>query len=374
MRNKLKKLFLSLGQEQLVPDIDSMSESDTERCLDQISQWSDELVSEQRRSWQTRQSPICFEPFTDCSQSQDQPVGPQPQIGVLILAGGQGSRLGFKGPKGCFPLLGKSLFERHSEKLRINQTPLAILTSSLNHHETVAFFENNHSFGLQDVTFFSQKTMPLLDESGRWFWEASGRIAEGADGNGSVFEAFERSGGLKHFVGCGVEAVHIIPVDNPLADPCDSAFFSFHVSRQADLTVKCIRLDDPQEPTGRLVRGGEKLTIAEFAELTNEQRNCNLFANTGLLAIDIHLMRSLANQTFPLHWAWRTAMHWENGKSYQKYSWKAERFIVDALFYAKNGQAICYPREECYAALKEKILIPQIEQILIKRERADRIY
>jgi UDP-N-acetylglucosamine/UDP-N-acetylgalactosamine diphosphorylase len=365
MRNKLKESLLLYDQEHLIGDVDSMNESDIVRCAEQIRQWSFDLVFEQKRSWQTRRSLLFFELLKECLQSQDQQIGAQPRIGILILAGGQGSRLGISGPKGCFPLLGKSLFERHCEKIRMKNAPLAILTSSLNHQETVTFFEKNHLFGLQDVTFFSQKTLPLLDETGHWFWEEKGHVAEGADGNGSVFQSFLQAGVWDRFAQKGVEAVHIVPVDNPLADPFDPVFLSFYKACQADLAVKCFRLADPIEPTGRLVQRGLQLGIAEFAELTDEQRNRNLFANTGLLAIDIHLMRFLANQIFPLHWACRAATHWENGKSYKKDSWKAERFIVDALSYAKNGRTICHPREECYAPLKEKNSIPQGERMLL---------
>ena len=369
----LRECLSRLEQEHLIEGIDEMNESDAARCLEQIQQWSFELLCEQRRSWQTRRAPISFEPLMECQKSHEQPIGMQPRIGVLILAGGQGSRLGISGPKGCFELLGKSLFEWHAEMIRMKQVPVAIMASSLNYRETLTFFENNGSFGLQDVTFFSQKTLPLLDECGRWFWEASGRIAEGADGNGSVFRSFLQAKVWDHFVQKGVETVLIVPVDNPLANPFDSAFLSFHRVGQGDLTVKCIRLADPGEPMGRLVLQGSSLAIAEFAELTDEQRRTNLFANTGLLAIDIDLMRFLANQMFPLHWAWRAATYWEKGKSCKKNSWKAEHFIVDALLYAKKGRAICYPRDECYAPLKEKSSIPLIEHLLNK-ESANRIY
>jgi len=373
MRNKLVDSLSWCGQEHLIDDFVAMNESDFARCLQQIQQWSLELVSEQKRSWQTRRSSVAFESLADCPNSHEQPISAQPRIGVLILAGGQGSRLGISGPKGCFPLLGKSLFERHAEKIRAKQAPLAIMTSSLNYRETVAFFESNCSFGLQDVTFFSQKTLPLFDESGRWFWEECGRIAEGADGNGSVFQSFLQAGIWNHFIQKGVELVHIVPVDNPLADPFDPAFLSFHQAGGGDLSVKCFRLADPEESAGRLVLQKSKLMIAEFAELTDEQRHINLFANTGLLAIDIHLMRDLANKTFPLHWAWRPTTHWENGMVCKKNSWKAERFIVDALLYANKGRTICYPRGECYAPLKEKSSIAQIEHLL-NRESVNRIY
>jgi len=367
MRDRLKELFLAFGQEHLINDIEAIDDPKIAQCINLIRQWSPHIM-EQKASWQLRRPSIVFEPLAGCSQSYLQCVGPKPRIGVLILAGGQGSRLGISGPKGCFPLLGKSLFQRHSEKIGGQNTPLAIMTSSLNHTETVSFFENNDFFGLKDVSFFSQKTLPLFDDSGRWFWEESGCIAAGADGNGSVFQWFVQSGCWDRFMQKGVEAVHIINVDNPLADPFDPVFLSFHRSSAADLSVKSFWLNDPNEPTGRLVQHDSRLAIAEFAELSNEQRNENLLSNTGLLLIDIHLMGELANQTFPLHWARRTAVEWKDGDVRKINCWKAERFIVDALSYAERGKTICFPRGACYAPLKEKGSIPQIEQLLLKAD------
>ena len=365
MQNKLKAIFFELDQEHLIEGLSQCTEADLERCYHQIQRYSQPIVSEQRASWQKREIPLVFEPMLSCANAAEHPARPHSKkSAALILAGGQGSRLGINGPKGCFPILGKSLFQRLCEK--ITDKPAAIMTSRLNHNETIVFFREHLSFGHPLVLFFSQDTLPLLNEKGRWFWETPGHIAEGADGNGSVFTAFEQSGLLQRFIDQGIETVHIVPVDNPLADPFDPVFSSFHAALKADLSIKCIRLESPNEPTGRLVYSKNRLAIAEFAELSDAQREQNLFANTGLLAIDISLMSLLAKQTFPLHWAWRKT---PSGKL----AWKGERFIVDALLYAQNAQAICYPREACFAPLKEKSSLAEIERLLIERERGNNV-
>ena len=367
MRNKLIQRFTALEQKHLIPDLDRFSEIQLLQCFDQIHPWNVELVREQQASWKARSLPLSFEPTIDCPLAEDQKASPRiKKTATLILAGGQGSRLGIQGPKGCFSILGKSLFDRLLKKMAPS-SPVAILTSSLNHVETLFFFREHRSFGMSDLLFFSQETLPLLDETGRWFWEAPGRIAVGADGNGSVFRAFERSGHLQRWIDQEIEAVHIVPVDNPLADPCDPILSSFHAETKADISVKCIRLQNPEEPAGRLVRINERLAIAEFAELSGPQRGQNLYANTGLLAIDISFMRHLAEQTFPLHWAWRSTQS-------KKFAWKGERFIVDALLYAQNPQAICYPRNACFAPLKDKSSLVEIERLLLGRESRNGVY
>ncbi len=365
MQNKLKAIFSKFNQEHLISALSLCTEVELEQCEQQVRRYSPEMVFEQKASWQKRETLLVFEPMPGCVNASDQKVRPSiKKTAALILAGGQGSRLGINGPKGCFPILGKSLFERLCEK--IADGPAAIMTSRLNHNDTLVFFREHRSFGLPKIMFFSQDALPLLDETGRWFWEAPGRLAEGADGNGSVFKAFEQSGLLQKFIDQGIELVHIVPVDNPLADPFDPVFSSFHADAKADLSIKCIRLKDPNEPTGRLVNLKNRLAIAEFAELSGLQREQNLFANTGLLAIDVSLMSLLAKQTFPLHWARRKT---PSGK----WAWKGERFIVDALLYAQNAQAICYPREACFAPLKEKNSLDEIERLLLERERGNNV-
>ena len=356
MENELKKRLTDLGQPHLLRNIKSLSEKEIQCCLAQIDGWSAQTLQEEQNSWQKRSQPLHFEPLTDCPTTTPIQTAVK-NTAVLILAGGQGSRLGFQGPKGCFSILGKSLFERHCEKIKNADIPVAILTSPLNHQETFSFFQEHQLFGLHEVNFFSQKTLPLFDESGRWFWDGPGHIAEGADGNGSVFSALEESGLLQYFIDCGVETVHIVPVDNPLADPLDPILSAFHEKEKADLTIKCIRLMNPHEPTGRLVQMNHRLMIAEFAELSEGQREQNLYANTGLLAIRISLMRYLSQQKFPYHWAWRST-------AAGRLAWKAEQFIVDALLYAQNSRSICYPRESCFAPLKDKSSIAEIEQAL----------
>ena len=352
MLETVSSYLLELHQGHLVDDLVHLDSDSLTKLKEQIFRFTPAFVKLQKESWLLREAPIFFESIEALTFSKKTAFIPVEQVGVILLAGGAGSRLGSSSPKGCFPLLGKSLFERHSEKLKPNM-PLAVLTSKINHAETVSFFQKHRFFGLQRVFFFSQETMPLLNEQGLWFWSEKGRIAEGADGNGSVFKAFEEAGLAEQFKEYGVGKIQIIPVDNPLADP-------LHVPMQkdVDLIIKCIEVQDADEPMGRVVKIGKKLAIVEFAELNAEQKEKNLFANTGLLTIDLSLVQELAKKVFPLHWAWRNRV------------WKGEKFIVDALLYAKRSAAIHAMRSDCFAPLKEKKCIASLERLLMQRENA----
>ena len=347
MKNEAEELFSRFGQEHLIADLARFTEEEAAECVLQLRRWQPEDL---HASWQKRERNHVFEPFLD-------PGSPLPGRGkkkgaALFLAGGQGSRLGFEGPKGCYPLLGKTLFQRHFEKMRPDALA-AVLTSRLNHQETVSYFDRQNRFGVEKLFFFSQDTLPLLDEEGKWFWAARGQIAEGPDGNGSVFSALERSGVLERMENDGVEILHIVPVDNPLADPFDPELAAFHEASGADLSLKCIRLEESEEPMGRLVRIGGRPAIAEFAELTAAQRMENRFANTGLFILNLALAKRLAKKKIPLHWAWK------------KNAWKGERFITDALEFAERTSVLFSERNSCYAPLKEKKSIGEIERLLV---------
>jgi UDP-N-acetylglucosamine/UDP-N-acetylgalactosamine diphosphorylase len=365
MRNELKEHLIRFNQSHLISEIDEWSDPLVADCLHQILSWKEEDLFEQQSSWQKKDAPEPFESLPSCAVADDQPVMDVSKPAVIILAGGQGSRLGIDQPKGCFSILGKSLFERHAEKIRSNHQTVAVMTSGVNHQATVDFFHQNQNFGLPDVHFFSQGTLPLFDESGQWFWEKPGRLAEGADGNGSVFSALKKAGLMAFFE---KQLIQIIPVDNPLAESYDPIHTSFHMQTGADLSIKCIRLADPMEPTGRLVNKHQKLSIVEFAELSNEQKQKNILANTGLLLLNGGFFHSLSLKNFPFHWAYRSATAYENGRMVRKMSYKAERFIVDALLFADRAQSIVFSRSQCFAPLKDKNSILEIER-LINRSR-----
>jgi len=121
------------------------------------------------------------------------------EVGCIILAGGMGTRLGIKNPKGFFKINNKSMFEhildriKKTEKIYKKRFSIAIMTSFQNHEKTIKFFEKNKFFGfLKDqIDFFMQEDRPLLDEKGQHIIK-NGKILSGPDGNGSFFEIFRK--------------------------------------------------------------------------------------------------------------------------------------------------------------------------------------
>lgn len=178
--------------------------------------------------------------------------------GCLVIAGGQGTRLRFDGPKGMFPvsqIKQKTLFQLFAEKTLAagkqanRKLPLAIMTSPINHEQTVQYFEEHGYFGLnQDqVFFFTQSMLPLLDDTGNLFLEDIDSIALGPDGNGSSLKSFVDSGIWDRWRAKGIKYITYVLVDNPLADPFDAELIGFHARMGCDATIKSTKKLTPDE-------------------------------------------------------------------------------------------------------------------------------
>lgn len=311
------------------------------------------------------------------------------KVGCLIVAGGQGTRLGFEGPKGLFPvslIKNKSLFQIFAEKAlaagRQIQRPLflSIMTSSGNHDQTVKFFENHLYFGLnpEQVSFFSQDDLPLLDQNGNLFLETYGKIAVGPDGNAASLKHFFHHGIWADWKQRGIEYLTFVPIDNPLADPFDAELIGFHCRKGGDLAIKCIRREDPQEKLGVIVEKNGKVGVIEYSEISREERDAvdqppflrHLCGNISLFSFKMDFVRSVAEKYYeqlPYHKAWKIVP----SISEKKGAWKFEKFIFDVLPFAQEVHALIYPREECFAPLKNKEGADSLESVQAAIQKRD---
>jgi len=157
------------------------------------------------------------------------------KVAAFLVAGGQGSRLGFDGPKGCFPVgpvTGKTLFEMQAEKIRaaaaVYQTiiPWYIMTSETNDETTKAFFHKHNFFGFRskDVCFFRQRMIPALDEKGRLLLDQKDHIFVSPNGHGGSLLAIYESGALQDMKNRGIEILSYYQVDNVLIQIIDPTF------------------------------------------------------------------------------------------------------------------------------------------------------
>ncbi len=297
------------------------------------------------------------------------------RVAALVVAGGQGTRLGFEGPKGCFaigPISGESLFYFHARKLLALErrwgapVPFYVMTSQSNDAATRKFFEDNSYFGLSkdNVFFFTQAMWPALDAAGRIILDAPGHIFMGPDGHGGTLSALKKSGALDDMVKRGIRSVYYFQVDNPMVDICDPAFIGYHIRNLSDISVKVCAKRDPNEGLGVVVTSGGKSRIVEYTELTPEQKNerradGELRFKFGSVAIHVFstdfLIRE-ADAGLPMHIAHKKVPFVDEGGSVIKpaspNAFKFEKFIFDALADARTTVNLAFDRQQEFSPVK----------------------
>ncbi|MBO5255775.1 MAG: UDPGP type 1 family protein [Opitutales bacterium] len=286
------------------------------------------------------------------------------KLAAFVVAGGQGTRLGFNAPKGLYkvtPVKEKSLFQVFAEKILSASKkygvsiPWIVMTSHINNNATVEFFEANNYFGLNknDVIFFKQGLMPAVDLNGKIILEDKGKIAMTPDGHGGCLRGMVRSGAIAELKKRGIECVSYFQVDNPLVDIIDPYFVGFHLLGKSDMSSKMIAKAYPLEKVGHFCMLENKLTVVEYSDLPNEYQeqvdeNGKLKFIAGSVAIhivDVNFIEKLgssqkAEDRLPFHRANKKIPYIdENGtpvKPEKPNGVKFEMFVFDALPMAEN--------------------------------------
>lgn len=300
------------------------------------------------------------------------------QVAVLLVAGGQGSRLGFEKPKGMYPIgpvTNATLFRIHAEKVlaisrRYGSTvPLLIMTSLGTHAETVAYFSSENFFGLspRDVFFFQQGTMPAVDlETGRVLLEQPGRIFLSPNGHGGTLTALADTGMLKELEYRGVRHVFYFQVDNPLVRICDPGFLGNHISSKSAASSKVVYKEQPGEKVGVLAVVDGRCAIVEYSDMPAEmaaerEPDGTLRFRAGNPAIHIFAVDFLRWVTgsgrLAYHTARKKVSHYDTDLEVVKNptsenAMKFELFIFDALPLADRWLAMETNRAEEFAPLK----------------------
>lgn len=297
------------------------------------------------------------------------------RVAAFLVAGGQGSRLGFDGPKGKFPVgpvSGKTLFHFHAEKIRASEKkygvkiPFLIMTSRDNHEETEAFFRDEHFFGLspEHVHIFPQNMIPSLDLNGKVILSDKSTLFMNPDGHGGSLTALRTSGALKLLEERGIETLSYFQVDNPLVKIIDPLFIGFHVTERAEISSKALMKGYHEEKTGIFVEFTDgKLGIVEYSDMPEEK----IFAkdeNGGILysaanpAIHLFSTGFISSVTgdgsvsLPFHVAKKKISAFVDGSQSEITGFKFEKFVFDALPVAQKNIILETRREEEFAPVK----------------------
>jgi UDP-N-acetylglucosamine/UDP-N-acetylgalactosamine diphosphorylase len=299
------------------------------------------------------------------------------ELAVLLVAGGQGTRLGFDKPKGMFPIgpvSNKTLFQIHADKIYAlsrrygKPVPFLVMTSHATHDDTLEYFENQKFFGLgrENVLFFQQGTMPAVDiASGKLLLESPGVLFTSPNGHGGTLTALSGSGLLKEIASRGIRHFFYFQVDNPLVKIGDPSFLGRHIALRSEASSKAIAKAHAKEKMGVFAIIDGRCGIVEYSDLPDElaekTENGKLVYRAGSPAIhlfDIEFLRRLATKTnqLPFHIAKKKVPHvTEAGELINpttENALKFEMFIFDALPLADRWLVMESPREEEFAPVK----------------------
>jgi len=305
------------------------------------------------------------------------------RVAAFIVAGGQGTRLGWNGPKGTFPATpveGKPLFRVFAEQIRAAQDrwevtiPWYIMTSPQNDDATRAFFADNNNFGLKrrDIFMFPQGVMPSFDkETAKILLAEKDEIAMNPDGHGGSLRALARSGALEDMRSRGVEHISYFQVDNPLARVIDPTFVGLHSSApdsSGEMSSKMVPKAYPEEKMGVFCRAGGKTMIIEYSDLPHElAHESNAYGRLRFIggSIAIHILgvdfverlTSRGEIELPWHRAEKKVSHIDiaTGRRTdpaQPNAVKLETFVFDAIPLAESSIVYETSRLEEFAPIK----------------------
>ena len=296
-------------------------------------------------------------------------------VGVITLAGGQGSRLGFQGPKGTFCIdttPKKSLFEilcnyikMASFEYNVN-IPWYIMTSTENYFDTINFFEQNNFFGYDpyNVIFFNQENMPIIDVNGNIILSEIYKINFASNGNGNLFYSLKKRNLLKDMEQKNLQWHFVGGVDNILLDPLDPVFIGYTINSNFEIGSKTLFKDNPSDKSWIFARKNNMPAIVDCENFTEEisklvDKNGNfLYRETNMLAhlFSINSLNKMSNIQLPYHRAFRknAFINDEGMKEIpdKPNIYKFEQFVFDAFSHFDNIALLRVNKNDEFAPIK----------------------
>ena len=300
------------------------------------------------------------------------------KFAVVTMSGGQGTRLGYKGPKGTFKIdvepQAKYLFEiivdtlqRANKKYNVT-IPWYIMTSNENNDEIVKFMEEHNYFGYDKeyIGFFEQGELPLITEDGQILLDENYNIKKASDGNGSIFKSMYIKGVLEDMKTKGIEWVYIGSIDNVLLKMVDTLLMGVAIKEGSEIATRSIFKNCPTERIGSLCIQDGKVKVIEYSELPQDMIEAKdedgeiLFGESHVMCnlFSIKALEKISLQNLQYHKAHKKYSYLdENGKLVEPEepnAYKFEYFIFDSFEFFNQISIVRGKREEDFAPVKNK--------------------
>ena len=396
-KNKSRLFELSANQEKLRAQAESLDWDELTTALDEC------IFNKNQNSIPSEYGPATYLPATPDTIEQEEFYAQAYQhgeelissgkIAAFTVAGGQGTRLGYDGPKGTLPvspIKNKPLFQLFAEQIRgVSEKyetviPWYIMCSPLNLEATISHFEENSYYGLakEDIKFFEQGVMPATDFVGNLLLASEDSLALSPNGHGGSLKALIDSGSIKDMADREIQHVSYFQVDNPLVSTINPLFIGLHDLQKSDMSSRSLTKTGPFEKLGNFVSIGDRISIIEYSDLPEEKalekdESGQIKYRAGSPAIHI-LRRDFIEQfasgeiKLPYHRAEKKVAHVDqNGQLVtpdQPNAVKFETFVFDALPFAKNPLILEAHRGEEFSPVKNMTGVDSLES-----SRADQI-
>lgn len=300
------------------------------------------------------------------------------EYAVVTMAGGQGTRLGFNGPKGTFKLdigeNGKYIFEILVDTLKRGAKNTGyecnwyIMTSEENDEATKKFFDEHNYFeySKEKVKFFKQSKLPLISKEGDILIGKDFKIREASDGNGGVYKALKNSNMIEDMKKNNIKRVLICGVDNIMAKLVDPAFIGFAIDKKVQIASKSIAKAYPEEKVGVFCKRDGKPGIIEYIELSEEMRHAKnkegdlIYGDANIVShlLSVSAIEKIANEKLDYHVAIKKNSYIDENLEEvipeEPNSYKFESFIFDGFKYLDDMAVYRVKREDEFAPIKNK--------------------
>lgn len=392
--NETLEMLKKHGQEQLLRYYDELSDESKASLLAQIGQIDWSLLSLLDRKEMTvdkgELSPLGALEIDEINARRDEfeKIGIEAlkaeKVGAVLLAGGQGTRLGFDGPKGTFPIgVTRELyiFECLINNLmdvvkRVGAwVPLYIMTSEKNNEATVKFFNEHNFFGYDKdhVRFFIQEMAPSVGYDGKILLEGKDRISLSPNGNGGWFKSLVNAGCLDHMKEIGVEWLTVFAVDNVCQRINDPSFVGATIESGRDCGAKVIAKANPTEKVGVLCLEDGKPSIVEYYEITEDMKNLRdergeLLYKFGVILnymFKLSKLEDILRDTMPVHVVEKKIPfineQGELVKPTEPNGYKFETLVLDMIHLMDSCLSYEVVREKEFAPIKNPTGVDSVE-------------
>jgi len=394
MYNDVKKILEKYGQTHLLKYYNELSSENQEKLLNQINSIDFSLLSlldnKEHKVEKGKLEPLGALTINEIEQKKDEFLAAgldairNGKVGAVLLAGGQGTRLGFDKPKGMLNVgINKTLylFECLINNIMavVKQAdawiPLFIMTSEKNNDDTVNFFEENNYFGYNKdyVSFFIQEMAPSVDYNGKILLEAKDRVSSSPNGNGGWFSSLKKAGLSDKIEKDGIEWLNVFAVDNVLQKIADPCFIGAVIATGSQSGAKVVSKAAPDEKVGVLCLEDGRPSIVEYYEMTEEMTTLRdesgrLAYNYGVILNYLFRVDSLEDsvgKTLPVHVVEKKIPYIDENGSYIKpekpNGYKFETLVLDMVHMQDNCLSYEVVRNKEFAPIKNKTGVDSLE-------------